>query len=221
MASEFRLPNNTQRLAVIGRTGSGKTNFAVWALSKMPFDKQPFVIVDYKHDQLINSIDRAEHIKLGYVPKHPGVYIVQPLPDQMAEVNNWLWKVWERGKTGLYFDEMYNVPDPQKGSALRAVLTQGRSKRIPAICLSQRPAWVSRFIFSEADFICTFHLNTAQDIQRLSEMMPGNLHDRLPDYHSRWYDVGRDASFIMRPVPEGDEILDVFDRRLEKRRKIL
>lgn len=218
--SDFRLPDWSQRLTVMGRTGSGKTQFAAWVLSHAPFHKIPYVIVDYKHDILLNAIDRAEYIKLGYVPKSPGVYIVQPLPHETEEVNAWLWKVWERGKCGLYFDEMYNVPDPMKGSALRAVMTQGRSKRIPAICLTQRPAWVSRFIFSEADFYAAFHLNTKTDVDKVREFFPGSHELRLPQYHCRWYDVSDDRSFIVKPAEGAETILDRFDDRLSPKRRV-
>lgn len=220
MSAGFRLPTNTQRTAIIGRTGSGKTQFAAWLLSLAPFDKQPYVIVDYKRDVLLNAIDRIEEIRLGYVPKKPGVYIVKPLPDEMEEVNEWLWKVWAQEKVGLYFDEMYNVPDPVKKSALKAVLTQGRSKAIPAICLTQRPAWISRFVFSEADFYAVFHLNTIKDIQKIEEFFPKetDVRNRLPEYNSYWYDVGSNASFELKPAPSAEITLQRFDDRLRRHR---
>lgn len=214
----FRLPTNSQRLAVVGRTGSGKTVFSTWALSLAPFDRQPYVIVDYKRDQLIGAIDRIEEISLKEIPKKPGLYRVVPLPHEETEVNEWLWKIWERGKTGLYFDEMYNVPDPQKRSALRAVLTQGRSKRIPVIGVSQRPAWISRFLFSEADFFACFHLNTTEDVQRIGSFMPNDVGARLPPYHAHWYDVSRDTALTLSPVPSEESILQRFDERLRQRR---
>lgn len=203
----------------MGRTGSGKTQQAAWLLSLAAFDRQPYIIVDYKGDDLLNAIERVDEIRLGEVPKHPGVYIVHPLPHETDETNEWLWKIWKREKTGLYFDEMYNVPDPQKKSALRAILTQGRSKRIPAICLTQRPAWVSRFIFSEADHYSVFHLNTSGDVSRVKEFMPGDHETRLPTYNSQWYDVSQDASFQLLPAPDADTILQRFDDRLAPKRR--
>lgn len=219
--SEFKFPTVNQRLAIIGRTGSGKTQFAAWILSHAAFDKQPYVIVDYKGDQLLGSIDKAEEIELNFVPKHSGLYIVRPRPDQGELVERWLWKVWEREKVGLYFDEMYLVPDPARGGALRSIFTQGRSKRLPVIGLTQRPRHISRFLFSEADAFAVFHLNTRGDNLAVEEFTPIDTRQRLPDYHCRWYDVNRDTQFILRPVPNADDILARFEDRLKQKRKFL
>lgn len=217
--AKFRLPTNRQRVAVMGRTGSGKTQFAAWLLSEAPFDKQPYVIIDYKGDELLNTIDRSKEIGLNEVPKSPGLYIVHPRPDESEQVEAWLWKIWERENIGIYADEAYVLPD--KG-ALQAVLTQGRSKHIPAIVLTQRPTWISRFVFSEADYYAVFHLNDLRDRQTVSAFMPpGSLNERQAPYHSRWYDVGGDTLFSLLPAPDAGAILDRIDSRLSPRvRKI-
>lgn len=214
----FRLPNSTQRVAVIGRTGSGKSQFGTWLLSKAPFDAMPYVIVDYKGDELLNSIDGLEQINLKYVPKYPGLYIVRPRPDEAEHVEAWLWKIWARERIGLFFDETSLVPDPVKGGAFRAILTQGRSKQIPAICLTQRPAWISKFIFSEADFFAILHLSIGTDKARVKDFVPGDWKE-LPEYHTRWYDVTKHKEAILTPVPNSDRLLDDFAARMRKRRK--
>ena len=86
MAESFRLPNFHQRTAIIGRTGSGKTQFGAWLLSHAPFDKQPYVMIDYKGDDLLNSIDRVREIGLKEVPKHAGLYTIRPTPSENAGV---------------------------------------------------------------------------------------------------------------------------------------
>lgn len=223
MSAEFRLPTNKQRVAVIGRTGSGKTQFAAWLLSVAPFDKQPYFIVDYKYDDLLNGSDRIKEIGLTEkLPKQPGLYIVHPHPDQHEDTERFLLRIWEQEHAGLYADEGYMLPP--RSPAFQALLTQGRSKRIPAIVLTQRPTWVSRFVFSEADYYAIFHLNDARDRQTIQAFTPRerlDVSDRLPDYHSMWYDVGRDNVFQLKPVPEAAEILERIDSRLgPKARKL-
>lgn len=217
-AKEFRLPNNTQRTSVIGRTGTGKSVFGMWLLSESDFSSQPWVIVDYKRDELINSIDRIKEIGLNEVPKHPGLYRVHPHPDDEDGVDAFLMKVWERENTGLFFDEAYMLPD--KGG-LRAVYTQGRSKHIPAITVSQRPVWLSRFAFTQADFHAVFHLNDNKDEEKAGSFMPrGSLKKRLPDHHSKWYDVGQDALFTMQPAPPPEQIQETIMDRLKPKTKV-
>lgn len=215
----FRLPRNDERIAVIGKTGSGKTVLANWVLSLAPFDRQPYVIVDYKHDRLIAELDHIGVNELGLtdkLPKKPGVFVLRPKPTDIEAVEAWMWKVWEQERIGLYFDEMYMVPDI---GALKAILTQGRSKKIPAIMLSQRPVWMSRFMLSEADHYSVFKLQHPNDKKTVSGFLPPEI--ILPtkqDYKSYWYNVKDDASFTLAPVPSEDEILDRFERRLKPRR---
>lgn len=219
MATEFRLPTLKQRTAVIGRTGSGKTQFGAWLLSLSGFDKQPFVMVDYKGDDLLNSIDRVKEIGPTEVPKFPGLYIIRPDIRAEEAIESWLWKIWEREKIGLYFDETYMVPNSSAAGsgALQAILTQGRSKRLPVIALSQRPAFLSRFVFTEADFFAVFHLNTVGDQKRVGEFIPGEImRERLPEFSSRWYDVGHDFHAQLAPVPKAEEIQEALDSRLKK-----
>ena len=212
----FRLPNDTQRAAVIGRTGSGKTLAALWHLSKRNFDSYPWLILDYKTDESINSIERAEHIGLEEEPKRPGIYIVHPLPGEEAETEKLLWTVWRRGSTGIYADEAYMIGDNQ---AFEACLTQGRSKHIPMIILTQRPAWLSRFVFSEADFFQLFHLNDKRDRKTVEAFMPSNTGEVAPNYHSLWYDVGKNRLTHFLPVPPADRTLDVINNKLKNMRR--
>jgi len=198
----------------MGRNGSGKTQAAAWFLSHARFDSMPYVIVDYKGDALLNQIPRLHELKVkARVPRSPGLYIVHPRPDQEAEVEELLWRIWERGRTGLYIDEAHMLPD--KG-AFRSLLTQGRSKRIPMITLAQRPAWINRFNFSEANFYCVFHLNDRRDHKIVEQFVPVDLEKPLPQYHSWWHDVDRYTTFLLRPVPDRETILQRFDDRVPK-----
>lgn len=221
MSELFRFPSNQQRVAVIGRTGSGKTQFGAWLLSQSGFDKQPYVVIDYKGDELLGSIDRVREIGLKELPKHPGLYTIRPTPSENDAVEEWLWKAWARERIGLYVDEGYALPD--KG-AFQAILTQGRSKRIPVICLTQRPTWVSRFVFSEADFYAVFHLNDHRDrltVQAFTPRERMDLKNRLPDFHSYWYDVGKDRVFQIKPVPDAETIVEAIDARLRPKKRTI
>lgn len=227
--SEFRLPTNKQRTLVVGRTGSGKTVFGAWLLSRAPFHVQPYVIVDYKGDELLSSIEGARQISYKDKPKHPGIYYLNAMPGELDEMDAFLWGVWQRGKTGLLFDEGYmvpgNGPTTRSYHALNSILTQGRSKRIPVIMLSQRPTWLSRFAFSEADFFSVFHLNDRRDFQTVAAFTPRDdvwTSEKIQPYHSRWYDVNTDFSTILSPVQKGEAILETFHERLRDiKRKVL
>lgn len=217
--TDFHFPNLTQRIAIIGSNGTGKTQAAFWFLSEAAFTQQPYIIVDYKRDELINSVDRIKEIGIGELPKHPGIYIVHPKPisDDTA-MENYLHGIWDRENVGLYFDEGYMVP--QK-AAFPAILTQGRAKKIPAIILSQRPAWISRFVFSEANHYALFHLSDADDRKTMRRFLPQDidLQRPLPKFHFWYYSVGEHSALQMAPVPGADDIRNRIDERLAPQTK--
>ena len=217
-AEDIRLPGPTDRLVVVGRTGSGKTQAAVWHLSLADFDRIPWVIIDYKNDDLLNAIGRAELIDYQVVPDRPGIYILKVLPGEDEELSDWFRRVWEHEDIGVYVDEGYLIDARDKW--FNACLTQGRSKHIPMIVLSQRPVWLSRFVFSEASFFQVFDLTHSKDMDKVREYIRDDdrhqLDKPLEDFHSFYYDVGRRRLETFGAVPEASHILRLIDGRLEQ-----
>jgi hypothetical protein len=212
----FRFPTTQQRMTIVGRTGTGKTQAGVWFLSHAPYDEIPYVIVDFKGDELINDIPGLRDLKFkDGVPKEPGLYRLRAAPHDEAEIEKFFYKVWAKGDCGLFIDECYMID--KNSPAMQACLTQGRSLHIPMINLSQRPVQVSRFVFSEADFHCVFHLNDRRDRKTVQEYMETDLDQRLPDFHSRFYDVGLDKIYKLTPVPDRNRILTRFEGKLKPR----
>lgn len=214
---DFRLPNDTQRLAIIGRTGSGKTQAGVWHLSKRAYDRMPWIAFNFKGDELINSIPGTQTLGLdASVPSKPGIYVVDVAPDEKEVADDFLMRVWKHEKCGLYIDEGYMLSGLP---GFRRCLTQGRSKQIPIILLSQRPVWMDRFAWSEADFFQIFNVAIADDKKTIASYVGGSVLGRLTDFHSHWYDVARDKTFRLRPVPERDILIRDFKSRLSVKRQ--
>lgn len=217
----MRLPNDSQRLTIYGMTGSGKTIAALWHLSFRSYTTRPWVIVNSKGDETIDSIPYTKELDLKDTPKKPGIYIVRPVPEVDDEkLDALFWRIWERGKIGVYIDEGYMMP--RKSSAFKAMLTQGRSKSIPMITLSQRPVWMSRFVISEADFHQVFFLSDTADRDVIQRFIPYDItENRLPKYHSYYYDIADDDFTPLAPVPKPATILETFERRLKRTTRFL
>lgn len=214
----MNLPGVEDRTLVIGRTGSGKTYAGLWLLSKMPVNDMPWVVVDYKGDKNIAQIPFAQSIDLDTIPTAPGVYIVRPLPNQDDEMTDYLMRVWDTEGIGLYIDEGVMLA---RNSALDAILVQGRSKNIPVIMLTQRPVGISRFAFSESQFVMVFPNHDRRERKTISEFTPlfqrSNMNNDdylLPRFHSYWYDVIGNKVDKLRPVPSMDAIFKEFDYKL-------
>lgn len=223
-----RLPNNSQRLVNVGSTGTGKTVAGLWHLSQRNFspsdpDGMPWIMVDQKGDALIATLGAVEiPYKNGRypLPEKPGLYVVRPLPIEAHELamEGLLWDVWARENVGLYIDEGYMFA---KSRALNSIYTQGRSKHIPVITNSQRPVWLSRFTFSEADFFQVFRLNDVRDVDSIRTMLP-ELPKRyqLKPYHSLYYDVAENQLTTFSPVPKPIDVRAVFHAKLVPPKKV-
>lgn len=214
----IRLPGATDRITITGHTGSGKSQAALWHLSNANFNVRPWVIVDPKGDDKIDSIDGLEHVKVGYIPKHPGLYTVHPTQYENEDLDAYLYKILEHGNIGCYFDEAFMCGF---GPGFTTLLIQGRSQKCPAITLNQRPVHVSRFAFSEAQFFQCFALTDDRDYKTLQGFakVPNMETNPLPEFHSYYYDVRWKRAYRMKPVPEIDSILDSIDEKLESRKQ--
>lgn len=220
----FRLPNETHRLSVVGRNGTGKTQGAAWVLSKKAFTKRdiPWLIIDYKGDELLSSIPAEEIDVGGKIPKS-GVVIVHPIrSDEIQErMDEWFMEIHRRENVGLFVDEGYMIGKNGRSEEFATLLTQGRSKHVPIIILSQRPVRIDPFVFSEANFIMAFDLHQPSDRKTVDEYVPGYRALSLPRYHSLWFDVAAKERTILTPVPSADEILDDFDYKLSRRKNVI
>jgi hypothetical protein len=218
---DIQFPDDTQRITIIGKTGSGKTQGAAWLLSHRSYTEKPWVILDFKYDSLLNQIPGTEEINVSdKLPKKPGLYIAHPTPRDVLAVEDFLWRVHARGDTGLFLDEGYMIPD--RSESFQAILTQGRSKHIPVMTLTQRPTWLTRFAFSEADYIQLFGLTDTRDIKTVKQFMPLPIEQRLPgQYHSWWWDNARNYKAVLQPVPSADYILGTFHSRLFRQRRVI
>ncbi len=211
----MRLPNQSQRLAVIGKTGSGKTQAGLWHLSEQDLQALPWLIINFKRDPMISRIPGLQTIAVDdALPSEDGLYQVTPHPQQDDELTDLFWRIWEREGMGVFIDEGYMVPP--RNDAYNALITQGRTKRIPIITLVQRPVWVSRFVLSESEFLQVFQLNDERDRDTVASFFPSqvDLEKRLPAYHSYYYDVAADEVVVLKPVPSEAEILAAFEEQL-------
>jgi hypothetical protein len=213
-------PGDTDRISIVGTTGSGKTVAGLYHLSRRAVDSKTWIIYDFKRDDLINGIPSFQHIDLSSkLPERPGVYVVHPHPGGEDAVEDHMLRIWKEEDIGVYVDEGYMVG--QRSPAFRALLTQGRSKHIPMIVLSQRPVYMDRFVFTESQYFQVFRLQHEDDIKTTEKFIPRDLSVRLPTYHSYYYDAVNDSLIVLKPAPDYDAIRDTFETKLYKMRKVI
>src|SRR5579862_55480 len=223
----FRIPADDEHVAVFGHTGSGKTQMGAWLLSKRNLKARPHIIIDYKGDELLNSLDNVREIGFE-TPRKPGLYIIHPVINQQDDMEQWLWAQHEAQNRHLYSDEGYMLPANKRFGAVDAIQTQGRSRRVTMTTLSQRPVGIPRYIISESSHVVMFHLTDDRDIATAEQVVPRGFADWLPPefqgddlprYWSRWYNVKNRGRYLIAPVPDADTIRADIDSQLPKKHR--
>lgn len=237
--SGFIFPGPTDRVTVNGMTGSGKSTFALWLFAESAdFDKRPWIILDFKGETIVQEALRQGIFKTWSIsdelPKDAGVYVVDhDASSGQAIVSTFLWKIYKRGKTGLFLDEATMVPELRgegnSGGPFQSILSQGRTKGIPTYVLAQRPVHVNNMVFTENNYYSAFKLASKDDLKKVASFIPeesfgyervwGKNAVRLPPFWSRWYDRQTDKSYILRPVPDANEILNILFERVDAMKK--
>lgn len=216
---QFELPREDEHTLIVGRNGTGKTQFGFWGLSKRSLRSKPWFMLDYKREELLNYIPRARYIDFKETPSQPGLYVLQSGPDTDLQdaTEAWLRRIWQKmidaEPSGVFIDEGYMLPP--RSPAFSALLTQGRSKRNPVVTLSQRPVRIDRTAISEASHVVAFDLNDRRDMKSLEEVVPqGMMSIQVEAFHSRYYNVKKNKVWIMKPVPDADEIAESINEQL-------
>lgn len=201
--------NPGKRAIVAGRTGSGKTTLAKWMLQVSPGH---WVILNPKntrgYDTLpgLVKVDGIDIPKIKKSIEENRFTLVTPRateldPEILDLFINWI--ITDYTHIGICIDELYSVHKNGKaGAGLIGLLTRGRELKQSFFGLTQRPAWLSKFLFSEADYIGGMSLNLEDDRKRMYEFTSkAQFLEKLPEMDWLWYDVGKDKLRSFNPVP--------------------
>lgn len=201
--------NPGKRAIVAGRTGSGKSTLAKWMLQVSPGH---WVIINPKNTAAYNSlpdslnIDGIDLKKIAKSIEEHRFTIVTPKANQLQPETldlliNWLHSDYTN--LGICVDELYAVhKNGVAGEGLIGLLTRGRELKQSFFGLTQRPAWLSKFLFSESDYIGGMALNLVDDRKRMFDFTGKKAFlEKLPERDWLWYDVAADNLRAFNPVP--------------------
>ena len=196
--------SRADRFALIGKTGSGKTYFAVallWHLMQGASPGWKAVIVDSKGD----TQDRARFERWGFMPtalrdlgRTKERLVTVPLRQGPSEKETvyqraqalFRW-AYARRRVILLVDEYTQVvrsrTDP--GPGLREVFARGRGRGVGLIGCTQEPVYVPRMLLSQASHELIFRLTFGNDIRAVRGMYPDyEVPPNLYGFYYRWVD---------------------------------
>ena len=185
---------------IVGQNGSGKSQQLITLARE---NKQQVIIFDTKLDDdflSINSTKQKLVVANGYrefvkaLRENKFDYlIVRPQKFEISEpkaLDNYLDYLTDFKNLSIFIDEAYpfHTSGGRCYEGLLALLTRGRSSKLSVIACTQRPSWVSNFIFSEASYFYIYRLVEKKDRQRVAGFAPYNA-EIPPKFHFYYYDL--------------------------------
>lgn len=177
-----------EHIAVIGRTGTGKT----YMMARLVEWRKYVAIFRTKSDDIkfpgfvtIKDAKGLNDVKSKRL-------LIDPEYRHQASIGADVFEtVWRRGGWSIFLDELFYIHRLGLGSYVDMLLTQGRSKRISVVTGMQRPVNVTRFALSEVTHIFAFGVE-GRDQKTIAELASDDFATvagsrDMPPYHFAHY----------------------------------
>jgi len=199
-----------KRAILAGRTGSGKTTVANWLINRSNYH---WIIINpkwtsgYKELRDSKVIEGIDFKKIDKAILDYQFVIINPkgfenTPEILDNLVDYIHGTYEN--VGVLIDELYSLhKNGRAGAGMVGLLTRGRELGQSFLGLTQRPSWLSAFVFSESDYIGALSLTMKKDKLKMFENSGEERFTQI-DLDARewlWYDVGKDKLTKYGAVP--------------------
>jgi len=209
-----------EHVALIGPTGSGKTNLAYWLLPKRRYivvfgtkPKDPSLVAFGKHNgfQILRTWNPKTTAQRE--PRRilwPDASNLDSDRVQRSVFSMAMAHMYRQGGWCLYIDELwYLCQILGLTKAVKVYLLQARAMEISLVVATQRPAWVPVEVYDQSTHLFFWRDSDSRNLRRLAELSVINAETimwvlaRLPKYHVLYVNTRTGEMMITRPpAPE-------------------
>lgn len=184
---------NDQRLIVVGATGSGKTVLIKHFLSRL---NRVFVI-DPKHTFKLDGYK----VRRG-LPMFGSEFrvIFRPRKGDDDQMSDLLRDLFKMKNVTIYCDELATLAEVYKETTetLADISRTGRERRVSVWAALQRPRWVPRVFFTEAENMFIFNLRSEEDRQYMAKFTDPMVEDQIEKFTFWYFHPDQDRIALMK-----------------------
>ena len=196
-------------MTIVGRTGSGKSTLGCWMLGRSP---GTWIILNPKHTAAYKSLPNSitlkgfNYQKLDKLMREYKFIDIQPqsfesTPEAMDDFIAYIQENYTN--IGICIDELYTLhKNGVAGEGLKGLLTRGRELKQSYLGMTQRPVLISKFCFTEADYVVGMTLLTDDD-RKMVYKNTGNpkFMEQLPPHEWLYFEASTLTIRHFLPVP--------------------
>lgn len=185
---------NSNRVMVVGTTGSGKSVLTQFLLSSL----NRCAVIDPKHEF------HMEGFKVNRSMHFPNIWtkeirqILRPRPGNEADdsrMAEYLYTAYKRKNITVYCDELAVIEEsfPETLSIMKVIQVTGRSKHVNLWNATQRPRNFPRTFMTESEVFFMFRMQAEADRDYMAGFIGEEATIKLPLYDF-WYYRGDDPT---------------------------
>ena len=183
---------NSERVAFIGATGSGKTVLASYLLEGL----NRVIVIDPKH-----TFHLAGYRPGWKLPLTSGEFrlIIRPTQDDDDRLAGFLMRLMREGSVTIYCDEAATTADvfPGVTDALTEIARTGRERHVGLWCTMQRPRRVPLTMLTETESFFVFSVRSKDDRDYIRGYTGDEVSARLPRFMFWYYRTDQESPALM------------------------
>ena len=205
-----------ERWALVGKTGSGKSVFALWLLRRWRAKKWRVLVIDpylrfaksYAEKPEEATLDKPWVLKTGQLLPNCPVQLYKPsMPGwHDGTLSEMLMQCVREGGVVVDIEELKAIATASSiPPGLSELYTAGRKAPAPVISQTQSPRRVPSDMLAQSEWIVTFRLNRPADRAYMAEYMGDQRVEAPIERYAFWiHNEQEDGATLMRPLPANE-----------------